>query len=98
MATSIVPANITSDPNQNSEAIGNISDADLIFYRNVELQTELVQRYRNAILNMVVTAASAAKRETESARQAAVESVAKIAADHKKAVHEQLDATARPLP
>ena len=62
---------LSNDSPPDNEALGNIAQADLIFYRNVEIQTALIQNYRNAILEMAVNASHAAIKNAKAAEKAA---------------------------
>jgi hypothetical protein len=62
---------LSNDSPQDNEALGNIAQADLIFYRNVEIQAALIQNYRNAILEMAVNASHAAIKNAKAAEKAA---------------------------
>jgi len=87
MASSI-PVKIEADLSQNSGVLSNISVADLLFYRAVELQTDLLQNYRNAIFNMVIVAADVAGRMPKSAARDEIKA-AKAVTDGKKEEAEQ---------
>jgi hypothetical protein len=83
MASSFSPYPVETNLSQNSYVPSNISEADLSFYRAVELQTGLIQDYRNAIFNMVVAAADVAGRMPKSPAQEGIRT-AKTTMDNRK--------------
>jgi hypothetical protein len=97
MASTSSPVRLEADRSQDSEAILNISVADLLFYRAVELQTSLIQNYRNAILNMAVVAADVVERMPKADVPGAMKA-AKATTDHRRNEAEQGLKTAASAP
>lgn len=83
MASSFTPYPVENNFSQDSNVLSSISEADLSFYRAVELQTSLIQDYRNGIFNMVVAAADVAGRMPKSPAQEGIRT-AKAAMDNRK--------------
>ncbi len=98
MAASVSSARVDTPLSQESEVLANISVADLLFYRAVELQTSLLQNYRNAILNMAVAAADVASRIPKSAAQEGIKTAKAIADSRKKEAEQALQAVAGKAP
>lgn len=90
---SSVPVRVEADASQDSDVLSDISIADLLFYRAVELQTGLIQNYRSAIFNMAVAAADVARRGPKSGAQEGIKA-AKAATDSRKKQAEQALRTA----
>jgi len=83
MASSFSPYPVETNLSQDPNGFSNISSADLSFYRAAELQTGLIQDYRNAIFNMVVAAADVAGRMPKSPAQEGIRT-AKVMMDSRK--------------
>jgi hypothetical protein len=87
-------ATLSQDP----EVLANISVADLLFYRAVELQTSLLQSYRNAILNMAVVAADVATRIPKSAAPEGIKAAKALTDSRKKEAEHALQTAAGKAP
>jgi hypothetical protein len=94
MASSVSPVGVEADLSQDSDVLSNISAADLLFYRAVELQTGLIQNYRNAIFNMVVVAADVAGRMPKSAAQEGIKAAKAVTDSRKKEAEHALRTSA----
>lgn len=94
MFPSVSPVSEKADLSQDSDDLSNISATDLLFYRAVELQTGLIQNYRNAIFNMVVVAADVAGRMPKSAAQEGIKGAKAVTDSRKTAAEQALRASA----
>lgn len=98
MAAAVSSARVDAPLSQDSEVLANISVADLLFYRAVELQTSLLQNYRNAILNIAVAAADVATRIPKSPAQEGIKAARAIADSRKKEAEQAMQAAAGKAP
>ena len=98
MAASVSSVRPEAATSQDSEVLANISVADLLFYRAVELQTTLIQNYRNAILNMAVVSADVASRIPASAAQEGIKTAKAMTDGRKKEAQQALQTAADKVP